>query len=190
MKYTCPTRTLPLRTQRELHSTGLCWGSCWVDRGSRWVDWGSGWVDRGSCWVRKAFWIPTCWYRHHEPLALGAVPNTNTQASGFALQLNIGLRVYGWIGKRELPETNNCNRFISLNHILKRLKNHLSTERPNCGWNYLLTWDKIKRWIQICHKKTIRSLKYQLLPVSLRRNYLLLENVDMFISHWSEKVIN
>ena len=32
--------------------------------------------------------------------------------------------------------------FINIHHILKKLKNHLSTEGPNCHWNFLLTSDE------------------------------------------------
>ena len=76
-----PMQIKPLHTQRKLHSTGLHWGSRWVFRGWRWVfrgwHWvfrGLHWVFKGLLWVRKAFHIPTCWYRQREPLHWGPYP--------------------------------------------------------------------------------------------------------------------
>ena len=45
------------------------------------------------CPVCQAFWIPTCWYRQRESLALGILPNTKPQREGFALWWNIGCRL-------------------------------------------------------------------------------------------------
>ena len=37
MKSICPTRNLPLHTQRELYSIGSHWVSCWAFLGLRWA---------------------------------------------------------------------------------------------------------------------------------------------------------
>ena len=65
MKSTWPMRCQREIAQCELHSASLRWVSCWVD-----------WYFR---WVRKAFWIPTWWYRQRKPLVLGAIPNAKPQ---------------------------------------------------------------------------------------------------------------
>ena len=75
IKYTYPMQNQPLRTQHKLYSTS----SHCVRNGMRWVLDGSCWVCDSLRWARKAFWIPTCWYRQRGSLVLEAVPNASPQ---------------------------------------------------------------------------------------------------------------
>ena len=86
------------------------------------------------------------------------------------------VRVYGW--KRTLPETNTCNSSLSLNQILKRLKQSLFYGGAKL-WLKLLGKDK---WMTKMNTNT----NFCLYHWKIRYYY---ENWIWLLTHWSEKVI-
>ena len=55
---------------------------------------GSHWVHQAWLWVRQAFWILTCRYWQHEPLAFWAVPNPKTQREWFHVTVEYKLKAH------------------------------------------------------------------------------------------------
>ena len=96
MKSTWPTRSQREIAQRELYSTGV--GAhirhYRLALGIINLRWALFACVGSSRWVRRVFWIPTCWYRHRECLALGVLPNARPQREWFRIAVEYRLNLF------------------------------------------------------------------------------------------------